>query len=75
VLFTFLFDYDSLLRLDQNDFVAVTLSVQDVGLYSGLELSQLVKLLRNIAFIFVLAQDTVGAELHNLLGRKVKAIV
>jgi hypothetical protein len=32
-------------------------------------------LIRYIAFVFILAQDTVGAELDDLLWRKVKAII
>jgi hypothetical protein len=45
--------------------------------YLGLEteLLQVVKLIRNIAFVLVITQDTVGAELDDLLGRKVKAII
>jgi hypothetical protein len=34
-----------------------------------------VKLIRNIAFVFIVTQDAVGAELNDLLGRKVKAII
>lgn len=47
------------------------------SVYLGLEseLLQVVKLIRNIAFVFIVTQDAVGAELDNLLWRKVKAII
>jgi hypothetical protein len=46
-------------------------------LYLGLEteLLQVVILIRNIAFVFIVTQDAVGTELDDLFGRKVKAII
>jgi hypothetical protein len=51
------------------------LPVQHVSICLGLEPFQVVKRLRNIAFFLVFAQDTIGAELDDLLGRKVKATI